>query len=85
MAGPGGSRERRVERPFVERWWWYFLVTGWAWFRMPQLVHDLANGKDVGGFGWTALAPIALMLPLFIWTRWREARKRSTIASDTAR
>jgi hypothetical protein len=53
----GRTRESdsgRDKRPFTERWWWWFLVTAWAWFRMPELAYDLVKANPVEGFDWVA-------------------------------
>lgn len=83
MSRAGRSDSGREKRPFTERWWWFFAVTLWAWLRMPTLVYDLANGNEVDGYDWVALGVIAVFLPLFLWLRRREERKR-LMASSTS-
>lgn len=82
MSSPGKADDSRDKRPITERWWWLFLVTAWAWLRLPGLAYDLIKGNEVDGFDWIALGALAVFMPAFVWLRRREERKRSVARSD---
>ncbi|MDP9394655.1 MAG: hypothetical protein M3Q27_10590 [Actinomycetota bacterium] len=63
----------RPKRPVMERWWWYFLMSAWAWLRLLAWPFSEEHSRlDV-----VALVVVAGSLPLWFWIRWHEDRRRS--------
>ncbi len=67
-----------VKRPVTERWWWFFVISAGAWPRSLFVAVDLATARadEIPTIDWLLAGSFVVMLCIFVWLRWHEARKR---------
>jgi hypothetical protein len=66
----------RAERPLMERWWWFFLVTAYAWVAIIETAARRPGDFLELGRGSVAVLLILVGFPLWLWGRRHEARRR---------